>query len=45
MALVAMCFSLVQEQIISLLKLMGASYARTEAMKMREEVQMAVVGS
>ncbi|KAB0791871.1 hypothetical protein PPYR_03671 [Photinus pyralis] len=45
MALVAMCFSLVQDQVISLFRLIGATCAKSEAVKVREEVQMAVVGS
>lgn len=45
MALVAMCFSLVQDQVISLFRLIGATCAKNEALKVREEVQMAVVGS
>ncbi|KAK5638805.1 hypothetical protein RI129_013100 [Pyrocoelia pectoralis] len=45
MALVAMCFSLVQDQVIILFRLIGATCAKNEAAKVREEVQMAVVGS
>ncbi|KAK4878866.1 hypothetical protein RN001_011372 [Aquatica leii] len=45
MALVAMCFSLVQDQVVSLFRYIGATCAKNEAIKIREEVQMAVVGS
>lgn len=44
MALVAMCFSLVQDEVINLLRLIGATCARNE-IRAREEEHMAVVGS
>lgn len=44
MALVAMCFSLVQDEVISLLRLIGATCARNE-IRAREEEHMATVGS
>lgn len=45
MALVAMCFSLVQDEIINLLRFIGASCVKPEIITKRDEEQMAIVGS
>lgn len=44
MALVAMCFSLVQDEISNVFRIIGASCIKPEVIK-RDEEQMAVVGS
>lgn len=43
MALVAMCFSLIQDELINLLRIIGASCIKTDVILKRDEEQMSVI--